>query len=582
MPDKYDTFLDSGGESVMTKYDDFLDANTKEVKKEPWLVENAPTIGSIIGGIAGGASGAASPIPGGMMAGSALGTALGTSIGSSGREIYRQLSEESAVKPQTTSQFLIGQGKDVAEQVAYDIAGNVIAKGLGKGYRALFPKEAVKIEAGAEEAQKLMQTHGASLTPGQIAPKSTVGRIEGTLQSGILSKGVIEGKYEAQDAALKSIRDSFLNVDRMSPLERGNIFIDAIKGGNKALDESAHKMYSELDVMAKQSGATVDVSPVKNIASDILKQQARIGNVGLTEQGGEVLNKVASGNKVLSFADAHALRSALLARGRLLEAGDPAAKNISDFVGVLNTQMEKGASVNPDLFNKYKNVSSFYKGSMQRLNDDYIKNLVKKNPEDIGAALYQSGNVTEINKAKIALRRAAALDKTIDYKTKVDSIKEGFIESLLTSRNKLTKEGETQGISLLKDFEDAKMKHTIDALLTPEYAAKLKTFAQASQMAQSRPTSVMPILTAMVQAGAVMSIGGYALGKGDPESIGLAAPIIIGPKVMAKLLIKPGMVDKLILASKAIPGQTPISKGFITKLVAEIVKENEDETSTSP
>jgi len=44
----------------------------------------------------------------------------------------------------------------------------------------------------------------------------------------------------------------------------------------------------------------------------------------------------------------------------------------------------------------------------------------------------------------------------------------------------------------------------------------------------------------MVQAGAVMSIGGYALGKGDPESIGLAAPIIIMPRVMAKLLIKPG------------------------------------------
>jgi len=37
------------------------------------------------------------------------------------------------------------------------------------------------------------------------------------------------------------------------------------------------------------------------------------------------------------------------------------------------------------------------------------------------------------------------------------------------------------------------MKHTIDAILTPEYAAKLKTFAQASQMAQSRPASVMPI-----------------------------------------------------------------------------------------
>jgi len=42
------------------------------------------------------------------------------------------------------------------------------------------------------------------------------------------------------------------------------------------------------------------------------------------------------------------------------------------------------------------------------------------------------------------------------------------------------------------------------------------------------------------------------------------------------------MVDKLILASKAVPGQTPISKGFIAKLVAEIVKENEDETPTSP
>jgi hypothetical protein len=220
---------------------------------------------------------------------------------------------------------------------------------------------------------------------------------------------------------------------------------------------------------------------------------------------------------------------------------------------------------------------------MKRLNDDYVAKLVKKNPEDIGAALYQAGNVTEINKAKVALRRAAALDPSISYKDSVDKVKEGFVESLLTSRSKLTKEGETQGVSLLKDFEDAKMKHTINAILTPEYAAKLKTFAQASQMAQSRPASVMPILTSMVQAGAIMSVGGYALGKGDPESIGLAAPILIGPRVMAKLLIKPGMVDKLILASKAVPGQTPISKGFITKLVADIVKENDnDETNPQP
>lgn len=552
---------------------------TQAPPKEPWLVSNAPLVGSIVGGIAGGLS----PAPGGMIAGSALGTGAGTLIGGSARRLYNALTPDTSTLPSTSS-FLGQQAKDVGEQVAYDLAGNVIAKGVGKGYRAIFPKTPISVMEGAEEAQNLMTKYGSSLTPGQVAPDSMQGKIEGMVRSGLLSSGVIEGKYKAQDEALKTISNSFLDVNRMSPRERGDAFIEAIKGGNEALDALSKKAYGELDTLAKQSGATVDTKPVKQIAQKILDQQKRIGGVGLTDQGGEVLNKLVSGGNVLSFEDAHALRSSLLARGRLLESGDPAAKNISDFVKELNVQMEKGASVNPDLFDKYRNVSEFYKGSMKRLNDDFITKLVKKNPEDIGNALYQAGNVTEVNKAKIALRRAAALDKNLDYKKASDSIKEGFIESLLTSRGKLTAEGETKGASLLKDFEDNKMKNTIDAVLTPEMSKKLKVFAQASQMAQSRPRGMLPIMTSMVQAGAVTGLAGYAVGKGDPESLGLAAPVLIAPKVMAKLLIKPGMVDKLILASRAVPGKTPISKGFIAKLIADIndaekeVGDNESQT----
>lgn len=581
MSDKYDTFLDGGNEdSVMSKYDTFLDGTVQEKPKEPWYVESAPIIGSVLGGIAGGVS----PLPGGLIAGSAAGTALGTSIGSSARQIYRETVPGNVIPPQSTADFLKGQAADIGEQVAYDVAGNVLFKGLGKGYRSMFPNKPPELVEGAGAAQDLMKKYGSSLTPGQVAPKSNIGMLEGTVGGMIFSKGIVEGQYATQDAALKAIRNSFLDTARMSPTERGVEFINAINGGNAALDTIAKKAYGELDTLAKSSGATVDTTPVKNIAKKILEQQQRIGGVGLTEQGGEVLNKVAGGDKVLSFADAHALRSSLLARGRLLEQGDPAAKNISDFVKELNMQMEKGAAVNPDLFNKYRNVSDFYKGSMKRLNDEYITKLVKKNPEDIGAALYASGNVTEINKAKIALRRAAALDKSIDYKKSVETLKEGFVESLLTSRSKLTKEGETQGIALLKDFEDAKMKHTINAVLTPEVADKLKVFAQASRMAQSRPEGVAPILSSMVQAGAVMGAGGYVLGGGDASALGLAAPVLIGPRVMAKLLIKPGMADKLILAAKAVPGKTPISKGFVTKLAAEIVKTQQEvgENATPP
>lgn len=578
MVDKYDAFLEGGDStSVMSKYDTFLDGTVKEKPKEPWIVENAPLIGSVLGGMIGGASGAVTPIPGGMMAGSVAGTAAGTSIGSSARQLYRGLTEEPVVPAQPTGEFLKGQAKDVAEQSAWDLAGNLAFKGITLGYRSLVPKAVPKIAEGGAEAQALMKEYGGSLTPGQIAPSAPISRIEGTLKSGILSKGVVEGQYAAQDATLKAIRDSFLKPDRLDPIQRGQIFIDAINGGNKALDQAASKLYGELDNIAVSTGASVNISPVKTLASSILDQQKRIGNVGLTDQGGEILNKLAAGNTSLSFADAHVLRSSLLSRARGLDSGDLAKKNINDFVDVLNKQMESGAkTAGGDLWDKYRNVSNFYKSSINRLNDDYIKDLIKQKPESIGDALYTAGNVTGVTKARIALRRAAALDKSIDYKATMDTIKEGFVESLLTSRNKLTKEGETQGVALLKDFEEKKMKHTIDAMLTPEFSSKLKTFAEASMLAQSRPESVLPILTSMVQASAVVGLGGYVIGKGDPDALGLAAPIILGPRVMAKLLIKPGMVDKLILASTAVPGKTPISKGFITKLISEMIKTKEE------
>lgn len=570
MPDKYDSFLEGDTTSVMDKYDAFLEGGVKEKPSENFFIENAPVIGSIIGGI----GGSITPIPGGAYAGSVAGTALGTSIGSSARQIARAINPQSPVQAQPTKEFLTGQVKDVAEQSALDLAGNLLIKGVSIGYKSLLGRKPAEVLEGATDAQALMKRYGSSLTPGQVSPKSTQGLMEGTFKTGLLSRGIIEGQYEAQDAALKAMKNEFLNPARLDPVQRGQLILDAIKGGNRALDAASGKLYGELDNLATATGASVDITPIQKAAATIVEQQKRISNVGLTDQGGEILNKLVQGNKTLSFADAHALRSSLLARSRGLESGDLAKRNIDTFVDILNNQMEQGAkTAGGDLWDKYQNVSKFYKESINKLNDDYITTIAKKRPEEIGEALYQAGNVTGVKKAQIALRRAAALDKSINYKEVMDNVKEGFVEKLL---NKLNTSGETQGTALLRDFEDRKMRQSINALLSPETAEKLKTFAQASKMAQSRPEGVAPILTSMVQASAVVGLGGYVLGGGDPEALGLAAPVILGPRVMAKLLIKPGMADKLILAATATPGRTPISKAFLVKFANEVVKTKEE------
>lgn len=570
MENKYDSFLEGGSnESVMNKYDTFLEG-AKEKPSENFFIENAPIIGSIIGGI----GGSITPIPGGAYAGSVAGTALGTSIGSSARQIARAINPQSPVQAQPTKEFLTGQAKDVAEQSALDLAGNLLIKGVSIGYKSLLGRKPAEVMEGAGKAQEMMKQQGSFLTPGQVSPRSTQGLLEGTFRTGLLSRGIIEGQYEAQDAALKAIKGEFLNPNRLDPVQRGQLILDALKGGNRALDAASGKLYGELDNIATATGASVDITPIQQAAQKIVEQQKRISNVGLTDQGGEILNKLVQGNKSLSFADAHALRSSLLARSRGLESGDLAKRNIDTFVDILNKQMEQGAkAAGGDLWDKYQNVSKFYKESINKLNDDYILSVAKRRPEEIGEALYQAGNVTGVQKMQVALRRAAALDRNINYKKVMDNVKEGFVEKLL---NKLNTSGETQGTALLRDFEDRKMRQSINALLSPEMAEKLKTFAQASKMAQSRPEGVAPILTSMVQASAVVGLGGYVLGGGDPEALGLAAPVILGPRVMAKLLMRPGMADKLIMAATATPRRTPISKSYLVKFANEVIKTKEE------
>lgn len=572
--------------------DKFLDVVSKPEK--PWLIENAPIIGSIAGGMMGGVS----PLPGGYGAGTAtgaaigsgLGTFLGSLIGQSGEKIYENVVQK---EPQSASGNITGMLGEAGQEAGIDLAMSGTVGAVKKGYRALNPKTPPLLEEGAAEAQRLLSTKGARLTPGQILKDRGEGTLEGTLQGTIGGGKVLNKIYRSADEALGAIRDDILtSANKMTRKQRGELILDTLNGGNKALDDISEVLYKNLD---KKITKGVNYSPVKDAARDILNKYAGIGNVGLSDDAGNIVKQIATDKlNVKSFSDMRFLRSQLLAESRRLKGKDDgvARRIIGDFVDKIDDTMEQSAK-GTDAYDEYRKVSNFYRKSVSKLNDDVVLGLARKQPEDIGDALYIAGTVSEINKTKIALKRALSLQKAKggglnfgavdkEYQDIIGKVREGYIQQLLHSKGALNVEGGTSGDALFKSLKDVKTRETMNALLDPTQVKTLENFAEASRLAQKRPDSIAPIFAQILQAGGLAS-GVTGIVAGDTETKALSAlglgAVLGGPKLIAKIITRPKIANQLLTVNNLHRAgrKAEIVASMSAKVLNDIQKEVKEE-----
>lgn len=532
-------------------------------KKTPFE-EYAPVVGSMAGGLV---LGATTKNPSMLIqAGrSALGTGLGTYLGTSLSQMSRQLGGEEI----SIGQMAEEQAKNIGKEVALDVVGSGVGAGLMKGVSQIWPKAAP--DPLLVKAQQELQKKGTTLSVGQAAPNTWRSTLEGATYQTIGGKIQLNNLYNKQDVALKQMREELTPIAHSIPISRvGSTIRDSLRGGFSALSDMVKPAYEDISLRAASKDVFVDTLPMQKEAKNILDQQTRLGNVGLTEQGGTILQRVVRGDNTLSFSDAQQLRSDLLSRSRMLEEGDPAKRNLTTLVEQVTKEMELGAKqAGSDVYADLMKVNAFYRKSQQKMGDEFVAKLVDKRPSQIVDTIVSAGNESEISALKVALKRAEGLGGGVKYDETWGKVQQHYIDSLLNKASVINKEGETIGHNLLKDFTDPKTSRTMKKVLTKEQMENIKTFAETSLITQRKPKSQNSWIIPMIQAGAIVDVLTFKM-----LSPGADAAIAFSPLALGKMLTNPERASRLLGIIKR-PG-VPASPALLAKVAGDIEWANKE------
>lgn len=529
----------------------------------PTLIEHAPAIGSVAGGIAGTVTAG----PGGGLAGTALGTSIGTSV------------KQIAGRLKGGEQPIAGEGgivheqmKNIVEQTTYDMLGNVIGAGLSKAGQAVMPKA----REGAVRAQELLREKGGSLSAAQAVDSPTLNLAESFARAGAGGKGQFAKLDKGNATALQAIKSDLIEKISADPINdrvAGKLFQDAIGKGEVAHKIAASALYKDFD--AKVGEVLVDTAPVQQFGRELAAELRNIGNVGKSEAGGRLIDQLGSVPKTLTFSEAHSLRSNLLATLRDLKgAASPETKAVATASMALKRvedAMEGAATSLPgNLHQEYRAISSFYRKGKEAFNNDIIADLVVKQPERVGEALFKTGNVSEIVQAKASLRQASQFDKTVDSKDAYNRLQAGFLNARLTAKSATDKMGETTAQNLLRDLIESRTERQFQVMFSPEQRKAIHEFALTAYTALNNKPQNFGVLVSMIQAAAIVDLGAGATGStASTKAPGADAAIILSPYVLSKVLTNPRAVSAL---AKGLMLPSAGAGPAVTKLTAEFVK----------
>jgi hypothetical protein len=521
------------------------------------FVEQLPAIGAV-----------AAPVITTLATGGAgLPLALGTAgVGAAAGETIKQMIQGK------TEPDVARIGQEAALGMAGEGFGQALgpvvrgAAGLAKGVLGL-PQQTARQLASLEErqvAQQLLQRQGATLSAGQV------GGTASQLFEGLSRAGLGEGAFAANQ---KAIGTALQNEKNQIVSSIGNANLDAVEAGklltttlDAAGDAFSTKIAPFYDRILDKKGAAVlvDTKPVAVAASKIVTDAQALSKSGKTAMALDPedlaqLNRFTDTAESMTFKQAHDFRSGLLRQSRILETkygqGTPLAKTINEAVDTINKQMDSAAlEMNPQLQKEYRAVSAEYKRAMSTLYDESLVSLLQKNPEKIGDAIGQSGNMTEALKVKKALRFA----KEQNIKG-TDEIFDNFLSGYLQSVFKSTGD-EAANFARLGDklANDPKFNRTFYTVLADKPVVKenIKNLINAAKIAEreNKPTILSGMFGTGAQGAIVTGAGAAALGT-PVEIIGqIAAAQAAGASVLTNKAVTNTLLRAEEIAQKA--GQT--------------------------
>jgi len=582
-----------------------------------WETETGQTGGGIVAGIKGFQKGfsAAPPVapivgpfskPAAGIVVGAISAYGGGAVGEGGQQIWQEVTGNPYAPEnwEDTVQRMHDAGK---EEFMYDVVGNLFFVGGGSAYRFIRPKEV----PGVGNVQKILESHGGTLSAAQRTDHSIIRNIEGLVEESWGGKPLRELREINDDAIISYTNDYVKRFGDLAGSELtdegvGRLFIGMIESGQKAHSNTASTLYSKLDdlytaqktqktvstptglvdtsgsIISKTKTIETIVPPVptegiKKIVNRVLKLQGELSGATMGDYGAKIVNSLSKiSDEGLSFAAAQELRSSLLAnlRGVGGKLGEGKTKGLmKQLVSAIDEAIETGAKKtgNTEFINSWQSANKFWREGKDVLETKVLSTLLKKDPEKIGETIFSVGNVTKIKAARKAVQKAVeysqgagtkgltkaqAKEAEMVFSTTWKKMQAGYLTSIIGK----VANPETGELSIrtLKKFFQPGTKHnrTLKEAFTKSQRDGLKEFVDSVAIMQSRPKSAGKFMVTVQQANLVMTAySGYHFAQDGEIPYGEISLFTITPFILSKLLINPRYAKLISRGSKMKVGQ---------------------------
>lgn len=534
-----------------------------------------PDLGELTGTLAGAATGAKAGrvlgVPG-MAVGMAVGAATGRGVG----ETTKQLIEGSSDPIKAID--------DALTSGAFALGFEAIGPVFGMAKDAISKVRTNKSLSDAElqsisELQRRLEAVGITLTPAQLTRSGFQQNLEKIAISGFGGEAPFKNLYQAQEKFIaNTLQEIVKRTGRSDRKLTGAQFQDALQTAEDQLIAWAKPKYAEIDQLGRNTPINIQST------EQTLKNTIARGKMGrkkgstldpkVEDMYQFVLNTKRNTDFKTIFDTISRLSSDLRnAKANIANPNKTYEKALRDTIELLHNDLDKAAlnSGNEELLKKYRDVSEIYRESMRTLDDSAISGLATQSPEFVGQMIYNTGNVTAVEKAfgaideayQIALRAGKKGDDLPNVDALKNNIRSGYLENLFKKVQTNDTSVET-AFNLLKQLEnDPVVRDTFKAILTPKQIFDVKqTLGWAKDLEQLSAGNFSLIVRGR-QSGAVNQVINAASGAGLAAGYAIADPLVLGTAMA--MVVSPSWLAKRAVGGKVTSKMLDQLKGYALK-----------------
>ena len=427
-------------------------------------------------------------------------------------------------------------------------------------------KEKVKADPSKYDEELSGAIEKGFITPGLATENRVVDILENVAQKSLFGGGGLQVAREGAETLTSKFVDDFVaNYGSITRNDYGSLLQNAIVKNVDEWKVSTRSLYDQVTKLSK--GVKVDISDVQKQAKIFLKEAQFTKR--LKPEGIKVLETIIKQPSKISFTGANSIRSDFLG---ITRSSNELIKGQSQrYAATLANKLTKAiddvgdTAVRPlsgELKLAYNQAQQVYKQGSEVFNDKIIRNLIKKNPDEVFK------NVIKTERPGIIDAVNRVVNKTKNPAEKLllrNNLQGSFLFDLQSESVK--RYNSLNGDFLLKNFNKYG-NSVLTKVFNPNEIKQVRSLFEALKVAQKKSAGEnLPggMFIQLSQAGAL-----FGLGAG--VAVGPAAAILLGPAVISKLFTNPKFVSLLKRGFKLQPGN-PEYYRWGTRLMNTMVTE---------